>query len=161
MTRFHAMQRYDEQSTVLRPHCIVSWYQTAVHITHEYYARNIRRSCCYIGLSTSLFVYKTQNQQRSECSCPRAPHDCISAIGLAWIVTFFNTMSVVGRSAPSTGTFSIFSRASTPPITCPKIEYLPSRDGCAAYVIKNWLPARTLAGVYSLQTLAVPSRNHC
>lgn len=85
---------------------------------------------------------------------------CASAIGFAWIVIRFSLISVVGLFFGVTGTFSIASRVeSAPSMTLPisvtsrdqpgsthlpKIEYLPSNDGCFAYVMKNCKISQTI-----------------
>lgn len=68
----------------------------------------------------------------------RTRYFCASAMGLAWIVTHSNLTSLSGLFFSLTGTRSIRSKVeSCPSITRPKIVYLPSKDGCLAYEMKN------------------------
>lgn len=77
-----------------------------------------------------------------QLACTR--QHCACAMGLAWMVMRLSLMSDNGRSASSTGWEESVERTSRPWMTLPKMVYMPSRCGCAAYVMKNWLPARLL-----------------
>lgn len=83
-------------------------------------------------------IHVVQLQLRSD-ALSLSSYFCESAIGLAWIVTRSNLISFSGLFLALTGTRSIISSVeSCPSITRPKMVYLPSRDGCLAYEMKNW-----------------------